>query len=310
MRYRLQIPGTNGASAVREFVEQWIAHPAVRRLVEIDGGSWPTGTLEERVTALHEFSDRWDFRRGASERLGINEAALDLDTDELMALAGDLGLTGAGMPADTTYNHGVVLGGTAFANINRVKRLFELRERGVSVDASACLTALRELGEDERALVETRREIASLVAGAVTEFDVMVKAVTHFGGGAPEVSHTPNANPHLASARAQVGDTLVLAAPSADPGRRANTRDNYDVYRDRIATRQSILVVTSSIYLPYQFFVALQAIGWENAATVEAVGFPPDWMDGVLTGPRNVLQELRSAFYGARMTLAALGDHA
>jgi len=98
----------------------------------------------------------------------------------------------------------------------------------------------------------------------------------------------------------------VLAAPSADPERRANSRDNYDVYANQIGPADSILVVTSSIYLPYQFFIALQALGWKQPRTIEAVGFPPEWMQGVLTSPQNVLQEIRSALFGARNTLRAV----
>ena len=120
-----------------------------------------------------------------------------------------------------------------------------------------------------------RGDIAAIAHGAATEFDVMTRAVAHFGGGEPRVTRTPNPNPNLAGARADVGETLVLAAPYRDPERRPNTRDNYDVYAERIERRDSVLVVTSSIYLPYQFFVALQALGWNEPRTIEAVGFPP-----------------------------------
>jgi hypothetical protein len=306
MRYRIQIPDGGGAAAVRGFIEEWVSHPALRRIVEIDGGAWPQGSLEERVAKLHDFSGRWDFRGGASERLAIGAADLQLDTDELLVRAGQLGLTDSVAPVDAGYDHGIVLGGTALANIYRVQRLFELQAGGTTMAASACLTALRELGRDECAIVESRPDIASLVEGATTEFDVMVAAVTHFGGGVAKVSRAASDNPHLASARAAIDQTLVIAAPSADPSRRANTLDNYNAYLDRVEQRQTVLVVTSSIYLPYQFFVALQALGWHRALTVEAIGFPPEWMQGVLTGATNVLQELRSALYGAHVTLQAL----
>ena len=68
---------------------------------------------------------------------------------------------------------------------------------------------------------------------------------------------------------------------------------------------ESVLIVTSSMYLPYQFLVALQALGRREPRTVEAVGFPPELMDGVLTDPRSVLQELRSAILAAECLLGS-----
>jgi len=302
VRYRIELPEDSGASTVRQFIERWVEHPALRRLVELEGGEWPQGSLSERVAALHEFSARWDFRRGA-ERLDLKGGATTSSDGEIMAAAEELGMTRADLPLDDAYDHAVVLGGTALASIYRIQRLFELRGASIGVASAAVLTALRKIDEPELELVTARGDIAAIAHGAATEFDVMTRAVAHFGGGEPRVTRTPNPNPNLSGARADVGETLVLAAPSADPGRRPNTRDNYDVYAERIERSDSVLVVTSSIYLPYQFFIALQALGWNEPRTIEAVGFPPEWMRGVLTGASNVLQETRSALYGAMNTL-------
>lgn len=308
MRYRLQIPKDNGAKAVRSFVADWIGRPALRRIVEAEGGRWPDGSLEDQVEALHDFSARWDFRGGA-ERLEIESSSLEDHNDSLLTDAAELGMTTAAPPASDRYDHGLVLGGTALASIYRLRRLYEFREEGVGIGQVAVLTALREVGEPELAIVRDRPEIAAIVEGSPqTEFDVMVRATEMFSGSASSVERTPNSNPHLESAEAQIGDATVLAAPSADPQRRANSRDNYDVYANQIGPIDSVLVVTSSIYLPYQFFIALQALGWQQPRMIEAVGFPPEWMQGVLTGPQNVLQEIRSALFGALNTLRALGS--
>jgi hypothetical protein len=306
--YRLEVPVDDGAVAVRRFVEDWVDQPALRRIVEAEDGVWPAGTLEEHVEALHAFSDRWDFRGGA-ERLDITADAGG-DPGQILGDAAELGLTIATPPARSEYDHALVLGGTALASIYRIKHLYELIDAGLAVGQVAVLTALRELGDSELDLVRERPEIAPIVAGdPATEFEVLVAAVEFFGGGTATVDYSPDANPHLSSARAQLAKALVLAAPSADPERRANTRDNYDVYSAQVGPADSVLIVTSSIYLPYQFFIGLQALGWDLPRTIEAIGFPPEWMQGVLTGPTNVLQELRSALFGARMTLRALaGD--
>jgi hypothetical protein len=306
VRYRLYLPEGQGAKVVRAFIDVWIEQPALRRIVEAEGGRWPSGSLEQRVEALHDFSDRWDFRGGA-ERLEINPASSHDQGEKLLADAAELGMTTADRPVDDRYDHALVLGGTALASIYRLRRLYELRRDGLDVGRTAVLTALRAIGEPELQIVRERSEIAAVVDHSPrTEFDVMTRAVELFSESSAEVEHTPNENPNLASALARFGGVFVLAAPSADPDRRANSRDNYDAYVGQIGPAESVLVVTSSIYLPYQFFVALQALGWEQPRTVEAVGFPPAWMQGILTGPQNVLQEIRSALFGAHSTLRAL----
>ena len=304
MRYRLEIPASGGARSVGDFVGAWLEQPALRSIVEREGGSWPTGDPLERAEALHAFSERWD-RRGGRERLEAVAGEVH-DAEALFPPAAELGLTTATQPLAAHYDHALVLGGTALANINRVRRLFELRASGVAIAHPVALTALREIADGELNLVRAREDVVDMFQDGDTEFDVMTRAVSHFSGETAHVTRVAHANANLASAEATVGDTLVVAAPSADPRRRANTRDNYAAYRRLILPGDSVLIVTSSMYLPYQFFIGLQALGWDDAVTVEAVGFPPEWMGGVLTGPEAILQELRSALFGAVTTLRAL----
>lgn len=298
--YRVEIPGgAAGAEAVRDLLERWLATPALRALVEADGGTWmERGSLLERVEALHEFSDKWDFR-GGGERLEIAHRTLSIADAEIMVRAGELGLTEPGTPVRAEYDHALVLGGTALACIHRMRRLRNLLDGGLRIRAVAALTGLRAIGDGERELVEQRPDIAVLVTGAPTEFDVMVGATAHWLGGNPQVERHEDPNPDRSFARATVGEVLVLAAPPAEPTRRANTFDNYAVYADRIEPGDEVLIITSSNYRPYQLFIALQALGWYRPLAIEMVGFPPEWMKGVLTGPENMLQELRSAIFGA-----------
>jgi hypothetical protein len=305
MRYRINIPGNDDGAAVRRFIATWIGQPALRRIVEAEGGTWPAGALEQQTKALHAFSERWDFRSGA-ERLDMTAGCALMEDTALMTAAEELGLTGNSTPSTDQFNHALVLGGTALASIYRIRHLYYLRTSGVGIRAVGVLTALRPITEAERRLVAMREDIATIASSALSEFDVMVAATERFSGRGAVVERHPNADPSRDSAEARVGDALVLAAPSGEPGRRANTRDNYDVYSEHIHSGDQVLIVTSSIYLPYQFFIAIQALGWHRQLTIEAIGFPPSWMQGVLTGPQNVLQELRSALYGALRTLEML----
>jgi hypothetical protein len=103
VRYRLEIPASDGGVAVRDFVKRWVDQSALRELVEHDGGSWPAGDLATQVDALHDFSARWDFRGGA-ERLDIGHDGHDLDGPAISAFGTELGMTVAAPPADPAYD--------------------------------------------------------------------------------------------------------------------------------------------------------------------------------------------------------------
>lgn len=298
--------GQSAAGAVADFIEQWLQRPELRELVEAHGGRWPgSGSLVARLEALHDFSERWDFRRGA-ERLEVSDAD-HLDSDQVLRCAAGLRMATSIEPSDRRYKHAVALGGTALANVHRLRYLHDLTSRGLRVDRIVALTALRDISEQERSLAERHSSLGQAVRDAQSEFDVFVAAASRLFSQEPQVERLENPNAHLASASARVGNVLILAAPSADSQRRANTADNYAVYSEHVQDGDSVLIVTSSIYVPYQLFVGLQALGWDRGLTVEAIGFPPEWMGGVLTGPTNVLQELRSAFFGALALARDLG---
>lgn len=309
-RYLLTLDGSGQRDRlIAELVESWLAVPALREIVTAHGGPWPDGDLASRLETLNEFSQAWDFRTGA-ERLDI-VADSEIEEQLIERLAPQLGMTDSLAPVNGTYDHALILGGTALASVNRTRRLAELIEAGLEVGSIAVLTALRELPSSEVDLAREKGVQVSILDGATNEFEVMLAVASRYlaGDSDGEVDLRSDQNPNLSSASASLegGAIRVLAAPSGDPDRRANTLDNYAVYEESISPGDSVLVVTSSIYLPYQFFVAIRSMGLDRAVTLEAIGFPPEWMGGVLTGPRNVLQELRSAFFGAKNLVAAIG---
>ena len=305
MEYSIALGRDDHGVVVRDFIAQWIDQPALRQIVEAEGGEWPAGSLVERVTALHKFSERWD-RRAGGERLEIDRSTDNtVDSAIVLATADALGLSRSAPPSRPRYDHGLALGGTALASALRVKHLYSLRRNGVSFGAIGMLTALREVSDEERAFLRDDPLRESLIC-CTTEFDVMVAAAEFFSETTARIEKKIETNPHASSARAYLDHAEVLAAPSSDSSRRANTFDNYAVYRDRLRAGDSLLIVTSAIYLPYQFLIAVQALGWNTPLQVEAIGFPPEWLGGVLTQPANYLQELRSALFAASTTLAKL----
>jgi hypothetical protein len=107
------------------------------------------------------------------------------------------------------------------------------------------------------------------------------------------------------------GRLSVLAAPSSDPGRRANSADTYRFWAaERSGGATSALVVTTPIYVPYQGAAAVEVLGLECGLAVETVGTSAAASDlGEYTQPflpAHHLQELRSAIRGMLSLRAAL----
>jgi hypothetical protein len=243
---------------------------------------------------------------GAGGRRGRERADVVGDREPLagsaavLAGAARLGLGAAWEPTARQYDHGLVLGGTILSNANRVRRVGELRAAGMDLGQVVALTALRRI-EDQERTTALEAELAADVVEAETEFDVLVRL---FAGS--EQCEPTACERSETSASAMVGDVRIIAAPSSDPARRANTSDNLRAYIRDVEPGDALLLVTNSIYLPYQLLASLMALGWERALALEAVGFPPEWMRDSLNGPEHVLQELRSAFSVMRSIVSAI----
>lgn len=68
----------------------------------------------------------------------------------------------------------------------------------------------------------------------------------------------------------------VLVTPSSSAHRRANTSDSLTFLLDRIplVRRRHVLIITSAIYAPYQFFAGAPVASSDGADHVELVGTP------------------------------------
>jgi hypothetical protein len=102
-------------------------------------------------------------------------------------------------------------------------------------------------------------------------------------------------------------EVKVIAAPSSEPGvRRANTPDTYAWFASEVAHLrhgQRLLVVTTSIYVPFQHANALRMFSLPFGVSVETVGADPGDLDPRLSQkflPHNYLQEVRSTIRALR----------
>jgi hypothetical protein len=67
-----------------------------------------------------------------------------------------------------------------------------------------------------------------------------------------------------------------MAAPTSDPARRANTADAVMFVAQRIpaSQRRRVLVITSAIYVPYQFLVVAPDLLVNGSSYAEMIGTP------------------------------------
>lgn len=301
-----------GRSQGRDLVAQWISTPSLRTLVELDGGTWPDATLDEVVPSLASFVERWDLRRGRSRLLfhDYPEARSDDRALATYAAARELGLIDSAPPTERKYDYVAILGGLATGVAARVRYAAHLVADGdVSAGSVVGLGSFRVLESRERPTAEqyapdARYEVDLLVAMMDREF--RTTAVWRDAGvGDPAVDPA-----RAESVRRNPGppDLAAYAARSSDPAERpANTVDTYLQFaRDAFPTvGQSLLLVTSSIYRPYQHMDAVRALG-DRGVMIETVGVPlPPTVGSNERPPSAYLQEIRSGVRAAAALLAA-----
>lgn len=291
-----------------EDVAEWAHRPALRELVELFGGTWPTGTLAEVLAYLVEFSNVWDLRGGGS-RLDIAADAWDDDRIKRVEyLAGQLGMTDPAAPTGGAYDVALVLGGLVTGCISRAEFLAALvRENRVAPGRIALLGSFRELQEKERELADTvdanaRTEVALLKTIAATTFP-------HPGPWETESEGDPATSPRLASLvahRPSKPETWVFAARSSEPENRpANTADTYQQAAGRFSfTRGArLLLVTTHIYARYQHWDAVRVLGRPFDLDIETIGTPPGDPSRRTFDAPWYTQEVRSTLRSAKALL-------
>jgi len=103
-----------------------------------------------------------------------------------------------------------------------------------------------------------------------------------------------------------VGTTLrLLVAPSRSAHRRANTSDGLAFLLKRIppTRRRQILIITSAIYAPYQFFVGAPIVSSDGAEHAELVGTPTGTDGDTNLLIQRIAQEIHAALNAATKLL-------
>lgn len=311
------VPAVGSGPHLIEDMVAWSGSEPMRALVNAFGGDSAVlnGDLGSRLERLDSFSERWDTRRGAERNLAAQLTLTPAQEDLVLAAARALGLVDATHPTRSSYDIVFVLGGLVRACVVRPGYAARLIRAGeVATAQVVALGGHRPFGGNEfelaarAGLPEVTEEYEALDAGTRLAF----------GLGTPdaeegEVSALPGGTWSVRSYTDATGLAVrVAAAPSSVPAqRRADTADTYDWFARRLTQLQpgqSVLAVTTAIYVPAQQAAALRMLALPFGVDVETVGVVPGEVSPALAQsftPSNYLQEIRSAIRSYRALYAA-----
>ena len=119
----------------RALIEDWINRPALRKLVETYGGTWPTGDLETVVAELVEFSEIWDYRAGKRDRHMFHDDQDEPDPHAELTYwaAEELGMIDPPPRRGVGYDYLLILGGLATGVEPRVRYAAQLVDEGLEI---------------------------------------------------------------------------------------------------------------------------------------------------------------------------------
>lgn len=257
-----------------------------------------------RLAALERFaSAHWDFRSGRERNLAATAEFSPGQTQLILRTGVELGLAGTSAPSKSFYDAVIMTGGMVRAGIVKPRFLRELESAGLDWSRAVFLGATRQFLGDEVGLaarlgVPGSNEIDAMRSGMARAFDLGDVGGTDAGGsgfGSWLWLDWPKGKRRF----------QVVAAPSSQPQlRRANTEDTFRYWADRATGVNSLLVITTPVYVPYQGAVSVEVFGADHGMSVETVAVSASandlGADTQLFGPQQILQELRAAVHGMR----------
>ena len=314
----LELPSWRGepddASRTLLAIDAWAGSASLESLVRLFGGTVAGLRGDELLAELERFASRnWDFRGGRERNLAVEVALSDAQSRGIRATAVELGLAGRHTPSRPSYDAIVMTGGMVRAGLVKPRFAAQLLAGGLSTRSVVFLGGFRPFAGDEPTLAELlgvhgRGEFDAMVAGVRRAFGPLGAAHIAGEGEPNEFASWTERSWELGSVRLS-----VVAAPSSEPlVRRANTADTYRFWAEHLRRpgEQSVLLVTTPVYVPYQAAVAVQVFGLGYGLAVETVGVDDAASDlgehsQVFTGAHH-LQELRAAIGAMRFLRSRL----
>ncbi|MGV9214233.1 hypothetical protein ACTFTM_20440 [Micromonospora sp. RB23] len=300
------------SATMSDQIREWVESPALAALVAAFGGKVPDGPLTDQLAYLEDFSAVWDSRAGG-ERFNARYRDYTDDIDGLILdTTGALGLADRQRPQRSHYDHVLVLGGGRITGRARSRYAAHLLETGVSTETIVGLGSLR-------VLPPAGESVDPGSATDLTEGDAMQRGLREaFAATGPieeRAGTTADGNDWWVRSYPCADRTVyVVAAPSRRPGQRANTADTLHGWADlvrRPTAAETVLLVTTDLYVPFQHVDAITTLGVELRCGIETVGFDrrsfAHWPSGP-GDPGELLQETRSAIYSLHRLLGRVAD--
>ncbi len=289
---------------VQRSAQLWLESSALERLIAALGGPSPD---PRELGALATWSaNTLDTRRGAERRDAVPTTWTRDQIQALLSAAGPLGLLGTAEPHRAVYAATILVGGAATGNRLRSALARDLANRGVDLGMLVAVTAERVLSEHEHVTdpdsIRDRTEWSNLLRYLDVVFGPLRVGTTTAGG----TGSTSWQDQQLDTAAGR--NLRLLVAPSSNLHRRANTSDGLTFLLERIppTQRRHILIITSAIYAPYQFFAGAPIVLSDGAEHVELVGTPTGTDGDANLLAQRIAQEIHAAVNAATTLLQSL----
>jgi len=321
-----------------EALPAWLAPLLAEATGSVGGVSSQRLRTLRRTLALEQLAAAdFDFRGGAHYRERSQAATADFDAalrDRVLELTDRLGLVSPRPTHFDRYDRTLVLGGGYKSPLLRARYAAQLSSKGIELGELSFLGSPRFLIEDpaERPVVapyapEANDEFDLMEAGALAAFDVAAHDVQFLCGchSSDEIcprwryrdtetaERTPPAFTHERRVRLAGSDGRtvgsVLSASTGRPPYRPDTSDTFELWGRCAQPKpgERVLLVTTQVFVPFQYFEGLRRVFLRYGAEVDAAGFGADWDDRPQTA-EYLLQETLSAIRSGRRLLIDAAD--
>lgn len=286
----------NHANVLRT-AQCWLVSSALERLTTALGGPSPDTYDLEALTTWS--ANTLDTRRGTERRDSVPTTWTRDQIKALLSAAGPLGLLETAEPHRAAYAATILVGGATTGNRLRSALARDLANRGVDLGMLVAVTAERALSEHEHATdpdsITDRTEWSNLLHYLDDAFGPLRVNTANAGG----TGSTSWQDQQLDTAAGR--NLRLLVAPSSSTHRRANTSDGLTFLLERIppTQRRNILIITSAIYAPYQFFMGAPIVLSDGAEHVELVGTPTGTDGDANLLAQRIAQEVHAAVNAA-----------
>lgn len=287
-----------------DHLERWMHSDALLALIELFGGNVQVLKAKEDFKSylewILEFSEVWNYRKTPEksiERMFLEDSEFMIKhKDVIIDKVKELGLIGK-VALEDVYNVRYVLplGGARYTCLHRPLMSKKMIEKYQLKNATVVgVTGIRPLNEGEIEIARTYSKTA------LNEYELMCAGIEKtFGVDEYREKEEENENIFLKTFLRKYENKdekgiFVLAAPSSDPKRRANTVDTYSFFFENFPCEKGdkIVLVTSQIYVGVQL-LQFMPFAIEKELNVEIVGVDDEISGNGLSKPVNYLQELR-----------------